>query len=233
VERLLKTPNLSPAVISQAEARKAGFWLRQGDLGAAARWARENGLSIDDPIRPETLTQYVNLARVLIADEELAGASHLLGALYRHLEHAGHAWGMIETRLLQALAASDAPTARAYVSEALAMAGPENFLRVFLDKGEPMAALLRRLAAQGGNNTEGAYITRLLAAFGDERPSALSEREFEILKYIAAGMSNREIADKLIVTVETVKWHVKNIYRKLNVTTRTQALARAKRLELL
>jgi LuxR family maltose regulon positive regulatory protein len=64
-------------------------------------------------------------------------------------------------------------------------------------------------------------------------PVPLSERELEILRLIAGGLSNQEIAEKLVVTLETVKWHVKNVYRKLDVGSRTQALARSKELQLL
>lgn len=233
VDRLLKSPNLSPTVSSQIEARKAGFWLRRGDFAAVVRWARECGLNADDPPTLNRFLELLTLSRAMMVNEEVESASRLLGSIRASLERTGHIWGLIETLLLQALAARDVPTAEEALREALALAAPEHYLRTFLDKGPPLAALLRRLTPSAADGYDSTYIARLLAAFGDQRPAALSEREFEILKHIAAGMSNREIADRLIVTVETVKWHVKNIYRKLNVTTRTQALARAKRLELL
>ena len=113
-------------------------------------------------------------------------------------------------------------------------------MRVFVDLGAPMRHLLGRAAAAGAG---GAAVERLLAAFGDTPPAAASavaplaepirERELDVLRCIAAGMSNPEIAAQLHLSPNTVKTHVRNLYAKLGVEKRTQALRRARELGLI
>jgi LuxR family maltose regulon positive regulatory protein len=130
------------------------------------------------------------------------------------------------------------------LARALSLAEPEGYARVFLDEGAPMASLLYQ-AVERGIAPE--YAGRLLAAFGDlaeerkfrttEEPELLIEplsgREVEILQLIAAGLSNREIAQELSITLGTVKVHTSNIYGKLAVGSRTQAVAKARALGIL
>ena len=147
--------------------------------------------------------------------------------------------GWIEVRLLQALAADTPSDALHFLQDALKMAQPEGFIRTFVDKGEPVKALLERLKSQGGEFKE--YILTLLSAFGEmgkvPSPQALveplSERELDVLRLMEQGMSNGEIAQRLVVTVGTVKSHVHNIISKLGVSSRTQAVAQARVLKLL
>ena len=108
-------------------------------------------------------------------------------------------------------------------------------MRVFVSKGAPMQKLLRQAAARG---IAVERVGKLLAAFKQvASPSPLieplSERELQVLRLITAGLSNREIAAELVLTVGTVKRHASNIYGKLNVHKRTQAVARARELGLL
>ncbi len=113
-------------------------------------------------------------------------------------------------------------------------------MRVFVDLGAPMRHLLGRAAAAGAG---GAAVERLLAAFGDAPPAAASvvaplaepirERELDVLRCIAAGMSNPEIAARLHLSPNTVKTHVRNLYAKLGVERRSQALRRARELGLI
>jgi LuxR family maltose regulon positive regulatory protein len=134
------------------------------------------------------------------------------------------------------------------LERALFLAEPEGYVRTFIDEGEPMARLLRRALAEGFGGTEthgivSEYASRLLAAFGNPPQVAspkeqalvepLSEREMEVLRLVAGGLSNREIADALVVAVSTVKSHINHIYGKLDVKNRVEAIARARTLELL
>jgi LuxR family maltose regulon positive regulatory protein len=126
----------------------------------------------------------------------------------------------------------------------MALAEPEGYVRLFADEGQPMTALLQRAAAHG---VAPAYAARLMAAIrspahgvsGRQSPEPailaepLTEREREILRLLAAGASNPEIARKLIVAVSTVKTHVHNTLGKLNVRSRARAVARARELNLL
>jgi LuxR family maltose regulon positive regulatory protein len=126
------------------------------------------------------------------------------------------------------------------LERALSLAEPEGYVRTFVDEGQPMAKLLRHALSQGIAPN---YVARLLAAFGEEirltSPAMeslvepLSEREMEVLRLIVAGLSNPEIAEELVIAISTVKSHVNHIYGKLGVKSRTQAVARARELDLL
>jgi LuxR family maltose regulon positive regulatory protein len=166
---------------------------------------------------------------------------------------------LIEILTLEALAlqaAGDATAAVTTLARALSLAEPEGYVRTFVDEGAPMAALLQRVLEtqkEGRLTTTVAnippgYIGKLLAAINGKttpltrmspRQTAgslvepLSERELEVLRLIASGASNRDIARKLFLSLATVKTHINNLYRKLQVRTRTQAVARARELKLL
>jgi LuxR family maltose regulon positive regulatory protein len=135
------------------------------------------------------------------------------------------------------------------MARALALAGPEGYVRTFADEGPQMTALLSEVleAQQQGRlapDVPAYYLRKLLAALERDASSAttpagvelrepLSERELEVLALLAAGKSNPQIAKELFVAKSTVKTHVKNIYHKLDARNRTQALARARELGLL
>jgi LuxR family maltose regulon positive regulatory protein len=132
------------------------------------------------------------------------------------------------------------------LQRALALAEPEGYVRVFVDAGEPMAELLRSALRQ---RMMPEYVSSLLGSFGSgagrdgattvtgSRVKPMSEpvtgRELEILGLLAAGASNKQIAEELVLVTGTVKAHLLNIYRKLDVHNRTQAVARARELNLI
>ena len=132
------------------------------------------------------------------------------------------------------------PQAQEALRRALDLAGDEGWVRVFVDLGAPMRHLLGREAAASAGDVA---VERLLAAFGDAPPAAASavsplaepirERELDVLRCIAAGMSNPEIAAQLYLSPNTVKTHVRNLYAKLGVEKRSQALRRARELGLI
>ncbi len=145
---------------------------------------------------------------------------------------------MIAVRVLQALA--DAPTKGAleFLTDALRRAQLEGFIRTFADAGQPLVPLLQEAARQGVTPD---YVGEILAAIGT-KPTAsatgslaepLSERELEVLWLLAAGLSNSQIAKKLIVTPGTVKTHIHNIYGKLEVHNRAEFVTRARELKLI
>ncbi|MEJ2568937.1 MAG: LuxR C-terminal-related transcriptional regulator [Anaerolineales bacterium] len=145
-------------------------------------------------------------------------------------------------------AAGDIEKSTADTSRALELAEPEDFISIFIDEGTPLMEMLRTLLARGETgNASAAYVERIVAAFPESRgveaadkPTAaqsvlvdpLSEREMEVLALIGEGLSNQEIAERLAITLHTVKKHTSNIYGKLGVNSRTQALARARQLGL-
>jgi LuxR family maltose regulon positive regulatory protein len=249
-----------PYQLARAKAWQARLWLAQGDpstgsepalntvkgqaLAQAQRWAQASGLTVDDELSYAREDEYAILARVLITAGEPGLACRLLERLLQQAESGGRMGRAIEVMALQALAHAaqgDRPQALITLARALPLAEPEGFVRTFVDEGAPMAELLRLAAAR---SIVPDYVGKLLAAFeqgreGKESPpppsplvEPLSAREIEVLKFIVAGLSNREIAQKLFVEVGTVKTHINNIYGKLGVHSRTQAIARARELRL-
>jgi LuxR family maltose regulon positive regulatory protein len=157
---------------------------------------------------------------------------------------------VLEAQVLQAQvlqAQGHLPQALRALEEALTLAEPEGYVRLFVDEGPLMAELLQQVADSGQTSP---YITSLLEAFGvptnqqkdaehaqtsdpAELIEPLSEREVEVLRLLASGGSNAQLARTLVVSTSTVKTHLQHIYGKLGVANRTQAVARAQELHLL
>lgn len=194
----------------------------------------------------------VAAARVRIAERKFDQAAQLLETLRAQAEAAAQTGTLLEVLALLSVARhgqGDSAQAHDALARALGLADPEGYVRTFVDCGDAMRDMLQ---TDEGRRT-GSYAQKLLAAFPAEpvekmygaptpAPSSvsrpppslelLSERELTVLRLIAEGLSNQEIADRLVVAVSTVKTHINNIYNKLGVDSRTQALARARELGL-
>lgn len=188
-------------------------------------------------------------ARLLHAQRRHDEALRLLDESRREAEANGRVRDLIEVLSLAALtrqAMGEPERARDLLSIALSMAATEGFVRIFLDEGPPMADLLKAMVTAGPGEaarSEAEYARQLLARMNRDGAEAstsspalsesLTDREEEILRLITDGLSNREVAARTFVTVGTVKTHINNLYRKLGVHSRTQAIARARELGLL
>jgi len=187
-------------------------------------------------------------ARVSLAQGNPGEALVLLEGHLRQVEAKGWQDERLKGLVLQALAfqaKGEKNRAVLALGEALKLAEPGGFIRTFLDEGPPMRQLLTESADQGVLPT---YLGKLLAAFAAERRTVedesqppqlagwiepLSQRELEILRLIAQGLSNREISERLFLALITVKVHNQKIFGKLQAKSRTQAVARARDLGLL
>jgi LuxR family transcriptional regulator, maltose regulon positive regulatory protein len=253
---------LSPVIVglvNPVPAQRARLALAQGDVAAAAGWARARGLSAEDEPSYPREREHLVLARVLLAEQAPERALPLLDRLHALAVAQGRTGSLIEIQALRALALAaggDQAGALGALAKALALGAPEGYLRVFVDEGPPMAALLRQLLAERrherptGAAAHRDHLARLVDAFEQaELPvrqpirsggvvvsglvEPLSARELEVLRLLAAGTPNRAIARQLVVTVDTVKRHVSHLFSKLEVANRTQAVARARELGLL
>jgi LuxR family maltose regulon positive regulatory protein len=242
-------------------ALKTRVWTKQGRLAEAMEWARECGLSVDDDLCYLREFEHITLAKVLVArykservDRFVQEAERLLERLLRAAKEGGRTGSAIEILALQALACyaqGDLSRALPSLEHALTLAEPEGYVRIFVDEGPPMAALLREAAQQ---SIAPIFVRRLRAAFGKtiafpkatalgtaagKTPvtQALSEpltkRELQVLGLLRTELSGPEIARELVVSLNTIRTHTKNIYSKLEVNSREAAVRRAEELDLL
>jgi LuxR family maltose regulon positive regulatory protein len=240
-------------------AMKARMLLVQGRAEDAAAWVPGAKVSPRDDLSYVREYEHITLARILVVTDANAALA-LLERLQVAAQTGGRLGSVIEILVLQSLAQQGTGNVRGamdVLGEALALAAPEGFMRVFLDEGTRIRDLLRTAVTRG---LAGEYARTMLAAFelpkhvatSPRVPGApasvsaaassaasaapgqtLTTRELEILRLIAAGLRNQEIADHLDISAATVKRHIANAYGKLGVGHRTEALARAKELNLL
>jgi LuxR family transcriptional regulator, maltose regulon positive regulatory protein len=252
--RLAPSPAIA-SLLNPVPAERARLLLAQGQVAEAARWVRERGIGADDEPEYPRESEYLVLARVLLAQDRAGPALTLLGRLHAAATAQGRVGSIIATRALQALAlaaAGDEARAMDALADALTLGRPEGQVRIFADEGAPMRALLGRLAAAqrtrhlGARGVPVSYLAMILRAFerkpagpddAAEVPAALAEpltsRERQVLGLLAAGRANRDIAGELVVTLDTVKRHVSHILAKLGAANRTEAVARARELNLI
>ena len=241
-----------PHLLTGVAAVRAHLAVAQGDLPAARCWAGQSGLSPNDAELPYARErEYLTLARVRIAQGRedpagpfLADALHVLNRLLQEAEAKARMGSALEMLILQALALHaqhDRQGALIALQRALTLAAPEGYIRLFVDEGVPMQVLLRQIRPHLHGSMQG-YVATLLSAFGGQPaspapgPSSLVEpltgREREVLRLLLEGASNREIARRLVLSINTVKRHIYNLCGKLGVQSRTQAIVKARALDL-
>ena len=238
-------------LLNPVPIQRARLFLLAGDAGPADRWIRHRGVGLDDDAHHPIEAVHLLLARRAIARGEGAEALPLLGRLRRAAHDDGRVASVIEIELLHALAAADTDPADAIsaLARAITLAAPQRYIRVFVDEGEPVADLLGRLVAQSSGEVDRSVLedaAGVIAAFergpdgsADGAASSqplvvpLTDRELEVLHELATGKPNRQIADELYVSLNTVKKHITHILDKLGATNRTAAVDRARSLGLL
>jgi len=229
------------------EQFEAEALLSQGDLAAAERWLQKIGWKIGDEIPEGQANAFEFVARILTAKREYAAALNLLDHLLIQEQAKGVRAFVLFILISQAIAwqsMGDADRALATLHQALTQAEPEGYIRTFTDRGAPIRGLLQK-AVERGVHVQ--YANRLLAVL-DKAPDVatsstkldaarfsepFSERELEVLRLLNADLTAPEIAVKLIISANTVRTHIKSVYRKLNAHSRHEAIMQARDLSLL
>jgi LuxR family maltose regulon positive regulatory protein len=226
--------------VRPATATIVRMHLAAGDLETANRWEADSGLTPDDD--PTYLREYehLTLARVMLSSGRAAGAVPLLQRLAAAAEAGRRDGSAIEARLLLALAheaSGDTPEALSALGDALERSRAERYVRIVLDAGDPMTALLKVAIRQGRAAAPAAALlaasdTAPLAARRQGLVDELSSRELQVLRLLRSELSGPQIAAELIVSLNTVRTHTKNIFTKLGVNSRRAAVRRADELGL-
>ena len=249
-----------PAVtglLNPVPAERARLLLAQGTVASAVRWAEESGLGADDEPNYPREREYLALARVLLAQGRPGLTLALLERLHAAAAAQRRVGSIIEISALRALAlAADGEETAAVdaLAGALTLGCPQGYVRVFADEGAPMAVLVGRLVAaqkagraaargippgylaallRAARPVPGAPLPQRPAAVPSGLPEPLTDRETDVLRLIAAGKPNQQVARELVVTVDTVKKHVSHLLGKLGAGNRTEAVTRARQLGLI
>ncbi len=230
------------ALRNRAAACHVQIALAQGDPSTARIWAEEV-----DPGAPDSpyyiITDLVP-AHLMVNMGQNREAAKYLEKAYQKIQQVGWQAAQVETRLLQALAASHPSDRLAFLDEALSLAEPEGYVRTFVDQGTAVGELLKEAYVSGLHRS---YVQELVNALQVELPTdkrpfesshpqlpeALSPRELDVLELLAEGFTNQEIGERLFISINTVKTHLQNIYGKLGVSDRRQATSKALELHLI
>jgi LuxR family maltose regulon positive regulatory protein len=230
-----------PRFARLVEATAADIHLLHGEIEPAAKWAEKIGLSPKEDLGAGQEEESLVYARLLLAQENWEEAELLLERLARSNQKQGRYGSLISILVFQAVARqAQGETAQAhdFLRQALNLAAPRGYSRVFLETGSVIASLLPQLRSEAPEMVEiligkisGAIAPPVELAFPLVEP--LSVREMEVLRLVRRGLSNKEVAESLVVSEWTVKKHLTNLYGKLGVKNRTQAIARARDIALL
>jgi LuxR family maltose regulon positive regulatory protein len=255
-ERVLPGQELVTDLIFPAAVQRARLLLAQGQLAAVATWVAARGLTGESKPDYAHERESLVLARLRIAQQSPDQALPLLERLHQLATVQGRVGSRIEVRVLQALAlAAESEEADALdaLADALTLGCPEGHARVFVDEGAPIAGLLAKLTAARRTDPRLAagvpagYLRQLMDAINQESPipilrqrgaaaglvEPLSARELEVLELLAAGRANQQIADELVLALDTVKKHVSHTLDKLGASNRTEAVTHARDLGLI
>jgi ATP/maltotriose-dependent transcriptional regulator MalT len=239
-------------LVEQAQAYQTRGWLQQGRMEEVIRWQQACPLSHDAPPTYQQEVIALTLVRALLAQGEAGEALGMVERWHLHARAQGRTGSEIELLVLSALAQQAQGKREQAVQRlvpALLLASPEGYVRVFVDEGFPMVALLSLVLSRWKSKREASSVHDLLAVLQAEHPAhashaaavahreaplePLSARERKVLRLLAAGLSNAEIAAELVVSINTVRTQARSIYRKLGVKNRHEAVSAAHSWKLL
>ncbi|HEY95741.1 MAG TPA: tetratricopeptide repeat protein [Dehalococcoidia bacterium] len=209
--------------------------IRQNNLDLAFEWDTKLAEDINE------LPYYLNHipARLLIARGEMTAAAEKLEVLYKEVIHGSTQSQIVNILLYQAIVSETTKSALQYLVDVFTITEPEGYIRTFVDEGKLLIPLLKQAISR---DIYPEYASKLLTIIESEKrqkqtaeanKALLSKRELEVLKLLADGLSNQQIAEILVISHGTTKNHIHNILEKLNVQSRIQAVSRARELQLL
>lgn len=243
VEELKRSSGLHLWGTHLTDSWRARVWLLKGENSKVASWLDE--LKINTGEQPQSALHelgYIVLARFLIINDKVDETLPLLDRLLQSQEKGGRILLQLETLLVKAqglLKQGDLQQALQMTRDAVLLAEPGGYIRVFVDERQPVFDLLEKLLGEKNNPRQ--FLKKLLTesqlskhvTVNNNMAEQLSEREIEVLRCTAAGLSNKKITEELFISMSTVKTHLRNIYNKLGVNSRTQALAEATKKSLI
>ncbi|MFZ0545686.1 MAG: LuxR C-terminal-related transcriptional regulator [Candidatus Promineifilaceae bacterium] len=235
----------NPVVLPEVQDAQAHLSILSGELGSLTGWQTVVANNESSGLNVQKEQRTFILARWRIADGRANEALEILENRASEAAERGRFRSQLTALCLEALAhfeASNLTDAAEILSEALTLGQAKGFCRLFLDEGARLAAMLQTLLPQLSQRSVNLYAVTLLHSFNPEQTAVqdnvpllepLSPQELRVLRLLAAGLSNREIGEELVVSINTVKTHVKNVYSKLNVSSRDEASEVARGLNLL
>ncbi len=216
------------------EALEMELHLREGNVERVAQWLNEPGTTIDKVSGLPDVNPYFTCLKAMILQGNYLKAEAALEEKEELVRKERRYGELITVLILSALVKKHLGMegeALSCIREALTIAAPEGYVRSFLDEGDEILELLHKV-----RDTAPGFVNKLTGekiGKSYELTEPLKKREAEILRLIAEGLSNGEIAEKLYITTGTAKWHIKNIFSKLGVNKRTQAVDKARQLNII
>jgi LuxR family transcriptional regulator, maltose regulon positive regulatory protein len=238
---LTAAAQVPPWIVSPMEGTQALLWLARSELERVRPWIEGRGLRLDDERMAARAYEYWAYARFLLVDGQFEDAGQLLDRLLENAAQQNNLVFQIQLLLAKArlaLAGGDRPRALQLLERALQSGAPRGFVQLYLEEGPALRPLLEDEYIRHAFPDFSARLLQSMdmvqrPAADGELVEALSPREMEVLQRIAQGYRNADIASDLVISHNTVLFHTKNIFSKLNVNNRTQAIARARELRLI
>lgn len=246
IEGLEKNKNIAPFLLSTIAAFKIGIYIEQKDFIKAEQIVTMQQLGVDKEIILQNELVYISYARLLLAQLKIEEAEKILNKLHHFSEPKERIERVVEIKNLLGmlhLAQYNNEAACKYVTESLILSEPENLIWFYMIEGKPMAGLLMNIykeSIHAKSEVPGKFIKDILNEFDKNEQKKknlaediLSSREVDTLNLMSHNLSNQEIAEKLFISLNTVKTHTKNIYLKLEVNSRTKAVDKAKKMGII
>ena len=251
IDEIKQTISLPPWMEHTLSASRARFWLEKGDLHKVSSWIHDKKMNIEDEIAHRTELEFAVFARYLLLQGNYEDCQLLINRLLQLAENGNRYFNYIEFAkifILNHFHKSQYDTALAFLGRILFMGEKGGFFNIFTNENQEFAVILELFIDDLKDNKFDSrtspslnYVKKIILAYKvrnsikkeEKNIVSLSDRENEVLLYISKGFTNQQIAEELFVSLNTIRTHTKNIYSKLDVHSRIQAVSRAKALRII